>query len=73
MSVTLQQLGIDRLSSAERLELIGLIWDSLGPIAAEDVSEWHRREVDRRRAAADADPQAGIPWNEVKARLTRRP
>lgn len=71
MSNTLQQLGIDRLSSADRLELIGLIWDSLGPVDAADVPAWHQREVDRRRAAADANPEAGVPWEEAKARLMK--
>ena len=73
MSQTLQQLGIDRLSIAERLELIGQIWDTL-PEAEEGplLPDWHRRELERRRAAAEADPGAGIPWEVVKARLADR-
>ncbi len=72
MSVSLEKLGIDQLNPSERLELIGLIWDSLGPMTVADVPEWHRREIDRRRAAADADPDAGSPWEEAKKRLLRR-
>lgn len=72
MSVSLEKFGIDGLNHAERLELIGLIWDSLGPLKASDVPEWHRREIDRRRAAADADPDAGSAWEVVKERLSRR-
>ena len=73
MSQSLQQLGIDRLSIAERLELIGQIWDSL-PEAEEDLPlpDWHRSELEHRRAAAEADPGAGIPWEVVKARLADR-
>src|SRR3954451_24384682 len=73
MSQTLQQLGIDRLSIAERLELIGQIWDSL-PEAEEGLPppDWHRDELERRRAAAEADPGAGIPWEVVRARLADR-
>ncbi len=73
MSQTLQQFGIDCLSVPERLELIGEIWDSLdagnesGPIP-----DWHRRDLERRLATADADPDAGIPWEVVKARLADR-
>lgn len=70
MERTLEQLGIDRLSVDERLDLIGRIWDSLAP--AEDghpIPDWHRREVDRRRASADADPDTSIPWDVGKARL----
>lgn len=73
MSQTLQQLGIDRLSSAERLDLIGQIWDSLtDDEAAATLPDWHRQELERRRASAEADPVAGIPWEVVKARLADR-
>lgn len=66
---TLQQLGIDRMSSEERLRLIGEIWESLTPIDQLEIPEDHRQELDRRLAAADADPGAGRPWEEVRARL----
>ena len=70
MVASLEQFGIDRLAVEDRLELIGLIWDS---VAAEQVPtpipEWHRRELSRRIAAADANPEAGIPWEVVRARI----
>jgi putative addiction module component (TIGR02574 family) len=69
MSSTLQQLGIDRLSSEERLKLIGEIWESITPIDQLEIPESHREELDRRLAAADADPAAGRPWEEVLAEL----
>ncbi|MGL6097317.1 MAG: addiction module protein [Fimbriiglobus sp.] len=73
MSASLEQLGIDRLSPAERLELIGLIWDSITESQAPQPSpEWQRREIDRRIAAGDADPAAGIPWEIVHNRLLGR-
>jgi putative addiction module component (TIGR02574 family) len=66
---TLQRLGIDRLSKEDRLHLIGEIWESLTPIDELEIPESHRQELDRRLAAADADPAAGRPWEEVRARL----
>ncbi len=70
MSETLKQFGIDRLDIPERLKLIGVIWDSIVDTkAAQPIPEWHQREIERRLAAADADPGAGIPWEEIKARL----
>ena len=33
------------------------------------VMEQHREELARRLAAADADPAAGSPWEEVRVRL----
>jgi putative addiction module component (TIGR02574 family) len=72
MEPTLQGLGIDRLSVPARIELIGLIWDSiLDGEAPPGVPDWHLRELERRRAAAEADPGGGIPWEVVKARLAR--
>ena len=74
MSPTLRNLGIDRLSVAERLDLIGEIWDSIEAASADfPLPEGHRTELERRRAAAEANPDAGIPWEVVKDRLTKRP
>ena len=73
MSRTIQQLGIDRLSVDDRLELIGQIWDSIE--AGEEalpVPDWHRQELERRLADADAAPEARVPWEVVKARLADR-
>jgi putative addiction module component (TIGR02574 family) len=72
MNPTLEQLKIEDLSIAERLDLIGFLWDSITDSAPDTpIPEWHRQELERRRAAAEADPGAGVPWEEVKARLQR--
>jgi putative addiction module component (TIGR02574 family) len=71
MNLTLEQFGIDRLSPDQRFELIALIWDSLPddvPLAAPD---WHLRELEQRIAAADANPGAVEPWEDVLARRSR--
>ena len=73
MSMTLQQFGIDRLSPQERFELIGLLWDSLPEDAPFAPPEGHLRELERRIAAADAQPGAAEPWEAVLARLSRKP
>jgi putative addiction module component (TIGR02574 family) len=69
MPPTLRDLGIDRMSREERLQLLGDIWDTLTPVNQEPISESHREELARRIAAADADPTAGAPWEEVRERL----
>jgi putative addiction module component (TIGR02574 family) len=70
MSSAMQALGIDKLSPDERRELMFEIWDSL---AATEVSrpltEIENQLIDERLAAYRANPQAGSPWDEVKARL----
>ena len=73
MSMTLEQFGIDRLSPPQRMELIGLIWDSIPDDVPFTPPDWHLRELARRVAAADADPNAGEPWEAVLARLSRKP
>ena len=50
MAVSIEALGIDRLSVAERLELIEQIWNSLPEqIDPNEVPKWHRAELAKRR------------------------
>lgn len=72
MNLTLEQFGIDQLSPQQRIELIGLIWDSLPDDTSFSPPEWHLRELERRVAAADADPDAAEPWEQVLARLEKK-
>jgi putative addiction module component (TIGR02574 family) len=70
MPVTIEALGIDRLSVRERLDLIEQIWDSLPEnVSPEEVPGWHLAELARRRAEADASPGQGRPWREALARF----
>lgn len=74
MPVTLESLGIDKLSVRERLELIEQIWDSLPEaVGPEEVPEWHLAELARRRSEAQARPGEGRPWREVLRELGARP
>ena len=74
MNATLQQLGIDQMAVEDRLDLIGMIWDSIPEIGASQVlPDWHRQELEQRCSAADANPNAAIPWELVKARLNSAP
>jgi len=70
MSPTLQSLGIDKLSVAQRILLVEEIWDS---IAAEEaaipLTDAQRQDLQRRIAAYEANRKAGSTWEEVKARL----
>lgn len=70
MSVSIEALGIDRLSIRERLELIEQIWDSLPEqVNPDEVPEWHRAELAKRLAEAEASPRAGKPWREALERF----
>jgi len=62
------------LSVQQRLELIGELWDSIpDSLEALPIPAWHREELERRLAAAEADPEAAIPWEEVRRRLREKP
>jgi putative addiction module component (TIGR02574 family) len=57
----------------ERIALVQAIWDS---IAAEtdpiDLTEPQKRELDRRIAELDANPQNVLTWEEIKAHVRGR-
>ena len=67
MAVSLEALGIDRLTVKERLELIELIWDSLPEsLTLEEIPAWHLAKLARRRDDARLRPTEGRPWRELK-------
>lgn len=73
MSSLMDSLGIDRLSTAERLQLVEEILDSLeDQREPPPLTDARRQELDRRLAALDADPAAVRPWSEVEARILER-
>ncbi len=67
MPTTLESLGLDKLPRDERLALVQALWDS---IAADGphLTDGQRAELDRRIADDDANPDDGIPWEQVKAK-----
>ena len=68
MGVTAKSLGIDKLDITERLALIGELWDSVSAeTEAMPLPVELKAELDRRIAAADANPNSGKSWDEVKA------
>jgi len=72
MSSPLSPMDIQQLNSAEKLDLISQLWDSLpNSLESVPISDSHREELDRRLAAADKNPDAAIPWAEVKSLLRR--
>lgn len=70
MPQPLPEFDIDHLTVPQRLDLISLLWDSIpDTLEALPVPEWHRQELERRLENANAAPELGIPWEDVKARL----
>ncbi|HKH46654.1 MAG TPA: addiction module protein [Thermoanaerobaculia bacterium] len=58
------------LPVAERMRLVEIIWDSIAAVPeAVPVSDDLKADLDRRLAEFEADPEAGLPWNEVRERI----
>ena len=70
MTQLLDKLNIRDLSVAERIQLVGEIWDSIAEEGAEfELTEAQREEIDRRLQEYRANPEIAIPWDVVKARI----
>jgi putative addiction module component (TIGR02574 family) len=62
-------IDFSHLTPAQRLDLIGALWDSLEP---PPESPELLAELERRSAEAATDPAGGRTWEEVKADLAKR-
>ena len=76
MAPTLESLGIDRLSVADRFALAQAILDSIGAEPpGSTLTDAKRRELDRRWEDHLANPGDVVPWEQVRdearARLKR--
>ena len=61
------------LSVAERIQLVEDIWDSIAiETTPPGLSEAQRTELDRRLKAHAEDPDAGLPWAQVKEQILGR-
>lgn len=58
------------LSVAERIQLVGDLWDSISEIPQDiELTEEQRQELRRRIQDYRKNPQEGISWAELKARI----
>jgi putative addiction module component (TIGR02574 family) len=74
MSQTTLPADLKELSIDERIELIEALWDSItAEQEALEVTDAQRAELDRRLEAHAASPNDGLPWDEVRGRLSRSP
>jgi putative addiction module component (TIGR02574 family) len=66
--------GFDDLEVSDQIEYVQALWDRIA--ANEDaipVPGWHREILDERLADLEANPDAGRPWDDVKADLFEVP
>lgn len=61
-----------RMSVAERLELIGVIWDSIEDSAERAlITPAQKAEIERRIGLYRQDPERTSSWDAVRERLER--
>ena len=61
---------VKNLSAADRLELIGVVWETLSP-AEVPITEAENTLFDARLADLEKNPDDQSPWSEIQARLRR--
>ena len=59
------------LSIAERIELIGVVWETLS-LSEVPVSKEEKVLLDARLADMEQNPDDQSPWSEVQARLKQQ-
>jgi putative addiction module component (TIGR02574 family) len=65
------QNQIGKLSAAEKFDLLDALWESL---EADELSltDAQRDELDHRLAEYERNPENVIPWEQVKAGLSKK-
>jgi putative addiction module component (TIGR02574 family) len=69
-TMALPTIDVDHLSTEERLDLIGQLWDSLGAEASTlPLSPAQREELDQRIDDLEREGPTGAPWNDAVHRI----
>ena len=66
------EFDFTKLSIAERIQLAEDLWDSIPESADVPLTDAQRAELDRRLEDFEQYPDAGEPWELVRARLYGR-
>jgi putative addiction module component (TIGR02574 family) len=66
------EFDFSKLSVAERIQLAEDLWDSIPESADLPLTDAQKAELDRRLADLEQHPDAGEPWEVVRARLYER-
>lgn len=67
-----QLTDILQMSVAERIQLAEDIWDSIAAVPeALPLTDAERQELNRRLELYAQNPDAGIPWDELKEKVRK--
>ena len=73
MGTSMKELGLDRLTPDQRVNLALEIWESLGeerPVGP--LSPDQRAELARRDAELEANPELALTWEQIRATVEGR-
>jgi putative addiction module component (TIGR02574 family) len=70
--VSMKDLGIDKLSVADRLALANEIWESIGDMPGIWDEEELAAELERRDKELDEHPERALTLEQLRARLDGR-
>ncbi len=72
MPTMMESLGLDGLSTAERIILVEELWDSIATAAGTfSLSDAHKEDLQRRLDAHRDSPKVGTPYREASGLKTR--
>jgi len=73
MAPSIQELGLDRLSIDDRLEVAQAIQDHVvEEIESAPLAQWQMDEIQRRLEKRKDRPLTGMPWEDLLARALAR-
>lgn len=62
--------GFNELSIEEKIDYVQSLWDHIAADAETvPLMDWQEKVLDRRLVAFEKDPDAGVPWAELRDRL----
>ena len=63
-------LPLEKMTVDEKLDAMEAIWADLSRTPEQvPMPDWHKEELDRRRARADAEPGVFQDWEEAKREI----
>ena len=69
MTQLLDRLNIRDLSVAERIQLMGEIWDSIAEEDTPGLTAYEKEALDERMQTFDAAVDRGMTWEEIVERV----
>jgi putative addiction module component (TIGR02574 family) len=64
-----KSISIDKLSTAEKIELMEKLWSDLSASAGYEPPAWHEEELARRKNAVKEGDATYISWEQAKKEI----